>query len=100
MVRALFHAFPHIGLRENQFRHVSSTFTLLLISSIIIFLYILFEINILTKRIGMHWSSLDNRRAVFEQIAARYNFDPLVASNWYPFSTDDIQAEKVYYYRT
>jgi hypothetical protein len=27
VVKALFHAFPHIGLRDNQFRHVSSKFT-------------------------------------------------------------------------
>eukprot|EP00026_Physarum_polycephalum_P002997 Phypoly_transcript_03006.p1 GENE.Phypoly_transcript_03006~~Phypoly_transcript_03006.p1 ORF type:complete len:734 (+),score=100.03 Phypoly_transcript_03006:377-2578(+) len=66
VVRALFHAFPGIGLRENQFRHVSRK----------------------------HWSNLDNRRAVFEQIADKYGFDALVAKNWYTFSTDDIQAEK------
>ena len=43
----------------------------------------------------MYWSNMNNRRGVFEQIAAKFGFDPLVASNWYSFSTEDIEAEKV-----
>jgi hypothetical protein len=52
--------------------------------------------NFFKYKKGKHWSNLDNRREVFEQIAAKYGFDALVASNWYSFSTDDIQSEKVW----
>eukprot|EP00026_Physarum_polycephalum_P001864 Phypoly_transcript_01867.p1 GENE.Phypoly_transcript_01867~~Phypoly_transcript_01867.p1 ORF type:complete len:897 (+),score=81.10 Phypoly_transcript_01867:37-2727(+) len=59
---ALIDAFPEIGLDDEKF-HIARRH---------------------------HWKSASNRRRFFENIAKKHHFDPLVASNWYSFPTQEM----------
>ena len=41
------------------------------------------------------WRVTENRRAFFENFAKKKNFDPLIPSNWYLVSYDEVVSEKV-----
>jgi hypothetical protein len=42
-----------------------------------------------------HWRNRENRRKWFSEFAEESGFDPLVASNWYKISLQQIQSKKV-----
>lgn len=42
-----------------------------------------------------YWESIENRRNFFEDYAEKHAFDPLIASNWYSQSKENIMATKV-----
>lgn len=46
--------------------------------------------------IGSFWMSMTNKRDFFNRFAELHNFDPLVASNWYNVTREQIVAVKVF----
>ena len=44
---------------------------------------------------GTHWQKTSNRRTLFELIARDKGFDPLISSNWYSISSEDVLSYKV-----
>lgn len=40
---------------------------------------------------------MDNRKRHFDDYAKSLGFDPLIAENWYHFSSQDIKKYKVYF---
>eukprot|EP00026_Physarum_polycephalum_P015296 Phypoly_transcript_15939.p1 GENE.Phypoly_transcript_15939~~Phypoly_transcript_15939.p1 ORF type:complete len:282 (+),score=36.57 Phypoly_transcript_15939:85-846(+) len=66
MKKALFHAFPNIGLNASKFLQVPARY----------------------------WQDIGNRRKFLENYAKEHKFDPLNPTNWYTLSLDVITRNK------
>lgn len=82
MIKALVGLFPNIGLDPARFVNVAGI-PLNRLESQLIF------------NTAGHWQNKQNRRKMFELVAKRLNFDPLIASNWYNVTLKKLRPIKV-----
>ena len=84
--------FPEIGLELLKFDRARCMISFILFYLLFLFYFVLF----LTCSFAVsQWRVTENRRAFFENFAKKRNFDPLIPSNWYLVSYDEVVSEKV-----
>lgn len=74
MIKALLYLFPEIGIDPTKFVSLNREYC-----------YVSHAPDILLG--DSFWNDAANRKEVFLNIAAEKGFDPLLATNWYQFST-------------
>ena len=104
MARALFSAYPHIGLIPGQFllQRIDSVLTsicshIYLFSSLPLPFY--FQLSLSSSVLILLFADVrrdkEKMQQFFEKYATAYNFDPLVPANWYRQAATKIIAFKV-----